>query len=292
MGNKKKRITSDWKKFSELRPVHQDISEMGYKKEYIEKYNLNESKIFHWSNSVTGVMCYYEPLEVTLEGDEVFWRYNENYVHMDVPEVFVTQLGAFNNHNHGEFTSWIEKAENGGTVEKEKEINSSYGQDGFFVEGNYCDMFDCGEYVYAVSNLMHMGLGIFKMIRIDKNLGVVAMYENYRNNEHTRLDYLGRYKNADGYVVVVSGVRDLRHLGSNREFQDVTILFQIDENGNCYASSEWEISISSANSMVADGDYIYFGQNKMVTRLNILTGEMDYFTNKTDEELAALLGVW
>ena len=37
--------------------------------------------------------------------------------------------------------------------EKEKEINSLFGRDDFFIEGNYCDMFDCGEYAYAVSNL-------------------------------------------------------------------------------------------------------------------------------------------
>ena len=39
-------------------------------------------------------------------------------------------------------------------------------------------------------------------------------------------------------------------------------------------------------------NYIYFGQNKMITRLNILTGDMDFFTNKTCEEMAALAGVW
>lgn len=292
MGNKKKRITSDWEIFSELKPVHQDISEMGYKKEYIEKYNLSETKFFHWSNSVTGVVCYYEPLEVKVAEDKVFWRYNEKHVHRDIPEAFVTQFGTFNNHNHGEFASWLEKDENGGLAEKEEETNSSFGQVAFYEEGNFCDMFDCGEYVYVVSNLMHMGLGIFKMIRIDKNLGVETIYENYRDDNHTRLDYLGRYKIADGYVVVVSGVREMRHPGNKNEFQDITILFQIDVNGNCYIRSEWEISISSANSMVSDGNYIYFGQNKMVTRLNILTGEMDFFTNKMDEELAALVGVW
>lgn len=32
----------------------------------------------------------------------------------------------------------------------------------YLVDGNYCDMFDCGEYCYAISNLMHLGLGEFK----------------------------------------------------------------------------------------------------------------------------------
>ena len=44
--------------------------------------------------------------------------------------------------------------------------------------------------------------------------------------------------------------------------------------------------------MVAVGDYVYFGQNKMITRLDVKTGEMKYFTNITDEELAALVLVF
>ena len=65
-------------------------------------------------------------------------------------------------------------------------------------------MFDCGQYTYAVSELQHMAVRRFKIVRIDKDLEV------------------------------------------------------------------------------------YFGHNKMVTRLDINTGEFAYFTNKSDEELAAL----
>ena len=139
---------------------------------------------------------------------------------------------------------------------------------------------------------LDMGMGDFKMIRIDKNLGVVTVYENYSNDDHTQLKYQGRYKNADGYGVVASGIRELENFEGKSEIQDVTILLQIDENGNCYISNEWDGYISSSNSMVTDENYIYFGQNKMITRLNILTGDMDFFTNKTCEEMAALAGVW
>lgn len=286
------RHTSEWKPFSELRPVQQNISSLGYNKEYIEEHKLNETKIFHCSNLITGVMNYFEPLEVKVEGNEIFWRYNENHVHMDEPEVFETQFGTFNNHNHGEFTSWLGKDDYAGLPDKESEINRLYGRNDFFIEGNYCDMFDSGEYTYAVSNLMHLGLGTFKIVRIDKNLEAVTMYENYRNNDHTRLEYAGRFKNAAGYVVIASGSREVDRKENKREFQDITILFQIDENGNCVNSSEWNMSIFSSNSMVTVGDYAYFGQNKMVTRLNVLTGEAAFFTNKSDEEIAALVKMW
>lgn len=56
--------------------------------------------------------------------------------------------------------------------------------------------------------------------------------------------------------------------------------------------ASWDFSISSANSMVVKGDYVYFGQNKMITRLNIQSGETVFFTNKTDEGIAALVNIW
>ncbi len=283
------RHTSEWKSFSELRPIQENISGLGYNKEYIEEHKLNETKIFHCSNLITGVMNYFEPLEVMVEGNEIFWRYNENAVHMGAPEVFETQFGTFNNHNHGEFTSWLGKDDYVGLLDKERERNRLFGRDDFFIEGNYCDMFDSGEYTYAVSNLMHLGMGAFKIVRIDKNLEAVIMYENYRNNDHTRLEYAGRFKNAAGYGIIAGGSREEDRKENKSKFQKITILFQIDENGNCVNSSEWNLSISSSNSMAAVGDYVYFGQNKMVTRLNVLTGETAFFTNKSDEEIDALV---
>ncbi len=273
------RHTSEWKPFSELRPIQENISGLGYNKEYIEEHKLNETKIFHCSNLITGVMNYFEPLEVMVEGNEIFWRYNENAVLVGAPEVFETQFGTFNNHNHGEFTSWLGKDDYVGLPDKERERNRLFGRDDFFIEGNYCDMFDSGEYTYAVSNLMHLGIGVFKIVRIDKNLEAVIMYENYRNNDHTRLEYAGRFKNPAGYGIIAGGSREVDRKENKSKFQKITILFQIDGNGNCVNSSEWNLSISSSNSMAAVGDYVYFGQNKMVTRLNVLTGETAFFTN-------------
>lgn len=277
----------DWKSFSELREVEYDISNLGYKKEYIEKRRLKEKKRSRWENMTTGIINFFEPLEVKAEKGEAFWRYNENHIHMDIPEEFETQFGKFQNHNHGEFVSWLEKKNYADSPKKKKGYKGSRPGD-FFIEGYYSDMFDCGEYTYAVSNLMHMWMGLFKIIRIDKNLNTEILYENYQKNEQTRLEYIGRFANAEGYVVAASGIREVERQKDRRRFKDVTVLFQIDRNGNLVKSKEWEIMLSSVNSIVTVGDYAYFGQNKMVTRLNLLTGEANFFTNKTDEELEAL----
>ena len=99
----------------------------------------------------------------------------------------------------------------------------------------------------------------------------------------TLLDGINKYYSTEELKVKVE---------DERKFQKITLLFTIDETGNCTIKNEWNISISSANSMVAVGEYVYFGQNKMVTRLNVLSGEIEYFTNKSDEELSALVDVW
>ena len=47
--------------------------------------------------------------------------------------------------------------------------------------------------------------------------------------------------------------------------------------------------ITSSNSVAEALGFLFFGQNKMVTRLNMETGEITFFTNKNDDEIAALV---
>ena len=291
MSKKEDRFVSEWKPFSELKRIPDDISELGYRREYIDEHKLEETKVFHWG-SAEGAVCFYEPIEVKKEGDDILWRVNENHVHMDVPEEFETQFGVFINHNNGEFTSWLEKDNYHGLSTEEKMMKKAFGMGDYMVDGNYCDMFDCGEYCYAISNLMHLGLGEFKIIRIDKNLEIETMYDNH-SNWFERLEYLGRFQKDGNHMIIASGCREAeKNRKENTEQQDITLLFCIDEHGNCSIQREWNIIISEANSIAAFGDHVYFGQNKMVTRLNFETGDVEYYTDKSDEELAVLINVW
>lgn len=95
------------------------------------------------------------------------------------------------------------------------------------------------------------------------------MYENYCNNEHIRLEYVGRFQNTEGYVVLASGSREVKNHRDKQEYQHITILFQIDRRGNCIKSCECDFSISSANSMVVKGDYVYFGQNNYLFKYTV-----------------------
>lgn len=269
-------IITEWQTISELKQINEDISSFGYFKEYIEVHRLKDQKQYHCFNAITGQVDFFEPLEVKEEDGIIYYRENDSHVHMDEPESFETQFGSFINHNNGEFRSWL-------------------GRDDYYIEGNFCDMFDCGQFVFAVSNLMHMGSGYFKIVRIDSNLSYSVVYDNssFGGWRWTCLEYMGRFKNEVGYVIIASGFTEMEcGKDEKRDFQKRTLLFQIGSDGSCSISKEWQTGISSSNSMVISDGFVYFGQNKMITRLNLSTGEMVYFTNKSDEELKALRPMW
>lgn len=123
---------------------------------------------------------------------------------------------------------------------------------------------------------MHRGCGTLKIIRIDKNLEALTIYKNYDG-----IGYIGRFRNSEGYAIIASGSKVTRR-------EEITILLQIDRSGNCTINQEWNFWLSSVNSIVVSGNYAFFGQNKMITRLDVKTGDINYFTNKTDKEVASL----
>jgi len=283
---------SEWRPVSELKQVGENISAFGYVKEYIDEHRLQDKKQRHCSNEITGLVDFFEPLEVKRNGNVIFYRENNNHIRMDKPEVFETQYGIFNNHNNGEFTSWLDKSDYSRLPKKDKAIHRIFERGDFWLEGNFCDMFDCGKFTYAISNLMHMGLGNFKIVRLDQELNSVVIYDN-SFKIWSCLQYEVRYKMDNSYIIIASGFTESdRGRHEKRKLQNRTLMFQVDEGGNCDIIREWKIKISSSNSLAVLGDYAYFGQNKMITRLNFTSGELAYYTNKSDEELAALRAMW
>ena len=261
-----------WTPISHLRQIEIDISEFGYRKDFIEKNGLLEKRSPQCINMMR--INFSEPLEVKEEAGAVFYRENDKHDYMDVPDIFESQFGAFLNHNKGEFESWLKKED-------------------FVIEGNFCDLFDCGDYVYAISNLMHMGLGEFKIVRIDKKLNYEILFDTNSFDDWTRLEYDGRVRNKKGYIIIASGCSELNDVPEReRCFQDRFLLFQVDEGGECQVIQEWPFNISSPNGFAALDGYVYFGQNKMVTRVDLKSGERVYLTNKNDAELAALQKMW
>lgn len=264
---------SEWKPISELNPVQKDISEYGYDSSFVKKNGLDTKKSPLSSCSITGRINYYEPLEVKMKGEDILFRENDDLEYRKIPDQFFTQHGVFDNNNNGEFASWLE------------------GTDNFFIEGNYCDMFDCGDFSYAISNQMHMGLRYFKIVKIDANLQYEVLYDTYQFDNWTSLEYMGHFENNKSIILVASGFIRINQ-GKESELKDKTLVFQIGEDGNFDIINEWNIILSYANSMVKKDNFLYLGQNKMVTRLNLDSGEVSFYTNKNPDELNALASIF
>ena len=239
----------DWKPVSELTVIDKDISE-------------NAS---------------YEPLEVKLKNGVVCFRESNRPMYVDSPKTFKTQFGVFNNHDNGEFHSWLGKGDK--DIPEGILDNALFPIEEFSVEGNYCDMFDCGDYAIAVSNLRHMASGEFNVIRIDRQLEVKTLFENENifADDHIEYEYLGRYHNENGYYLIISGYSFIRdNKGDIDGTKYKTLLLTINPKAELSVEKEWNFKISSSNSIVAAGNDVYFGQNRMITRLNIENGDITY----------------
>ena len=272
-----------WQDFSDLNQIDYDISEYGYSKEYIELYSL--LKRYHYRSMTPAKVNLAEPIEVIKKKGRILWRNNETYQRTKEPEMFLTQNGRFLNHNHGEFRSWLEIADEGSDKHKTRLFDGTIKS----IEGNFCDMFDCGKFSFAISNCTHMGLGYFSIIRISEDLEIKTVYTNKHLTNRPSFTYAGRFRNSIGWGIIASGFifPDVWQLREGI-FEKITQVFQIDEEGKCSVLKKWDVQISDSNSVAFLDNYAYFGQNRMVTRFNLETGEMSFFTNKSEEELSVL----
>lgn len=284
-----KKQDQDWLPILELRKIEEDISAIGQGR---------------------------EPLEVKKLASSVFYRELKEQDIPQVPETFDTQYGVYLNDDRVGFNSWLSQRskESFARLEEAGSEDSRFsGDGGYFVDGQFCDMFDCGAFIFAISNLKQQGRGLLKIIRIHENYRAVTMFDSRSpfdslspfnsdsspdsaspfdsdSSPHfSSYDYVGRYENNLGFMVVVSGVVESNAENTHeRIYENKTILFQLYTDGSIAIDREWDISINPANSIVSLGDDVYFGQSNRVTVLNTLTGEVTYLTNKSDEELAAL----
>lgn len=297
-----RRPNAKWSPFSKLRPIGEDISQYGYDKAYINAHQLYK-KMSWIDSSGTGRHCYYEPLEVAVIKGNVFFREHDEPICHARPKKFTTQFGVFDNYNHGEFESWLGEGGRTWAYRQRKTRDNLYGKDGFFIEGNYVDVFDCGKYTYAISNLMHMGLGHFKIVWLDEHLSPINLYNtesdfvssislNRVNNSGfitTCLEYAGRFPDENGWYIIASGETTKHlHTPDKSMVQKRTLLFYVDNTGNCRIKREFDVRIPEVNSFVLSGSSLYFGHNKMVSRLDLSTGALEFYTNKSDDELKAL----
>jgi len=292
MSAKHKGFISEWMPVSKLRPVEADISDCYYPDEYAEAKGPNKKKCTKCVNC-EGYFCYHEALEVKLQGMSVLFRQNDALRPAKPQERFETQVGSFRNNSLYECVDWLSfpimMSENQNEAFKISAQNHRC--DMPCIPGKFQDMFDCGAYTFAVESYQYRGSAIFSLIRIDRNAMVIPIYRS-PVGFHSVPEYIGKYRDGDGYVVIASGYNCPGFESGDgntrvKIFHPKTLLFRMSPDGCCKNYGEWDIRISPAYNFVVAKRHVWFGQNKMVTRLDLDTGELKYFTNMTDEEMEA-----
>ncbi len=272
----------DWRPISELNQCNDDISEYGYSKEYIEHHSeLEEKDFLEWCYN-TNRTSFSEPVEVMEKDDVVYYRENPNHYNRPISEVFKTQLCIFDNHNRGEFGGHLER-------HVEEAEDREFTEEWPLID-NICDMFDCGNYTYAIGNKMHGWIGVFRIYRIDKEFHYTTVYSTIEGNRFVRrLEYVGSYEKNGNYYVMASGYKES---DKSRYTDGLTVLLKIEKTGDCKVLCEWDKKLSHTNSFAIAGSYGYLGQNKMVTKIDLISGETIFMTTKSNAEIAELRTIY
>ena len=259
-----------WKDFSTLRKIDADLSWGRCSREYALEHHWFDKLKTRSENGDGSLIGFSDPYEVKLQEGRVMYRESYDFDH-ESPEFFDTQFGRFKNYDYGEF---------GGHLQRTK----------FKLGGNFVDVFDFGDYVYAVSNLMHLGLGMFALYQIGKKLKASCLFATrcFDLEVAETFQYLGRSEDADSVYLYLSG--DVRYFKEAEIPQphDKSIILEIKRDGSFAVAKEYDYEFGSANSVARIGNRLYLGRNYMVSVVDLETGEKEFYTDKPTDAVEEL----
>lgn len=148
----------------------------------------------------------------------------------DIDEcVFKTSVGNFVSRNHDEF---------GGALETP----------GGEIDGNFCDVFELGDRVYAVDSLSHLGLASTTIYSFDRG----CKYHKIFSDEN--LGFKARYVTDERAYILLSD-----RVGENPK----SVLLEISENGDML-KTEFDCDFQLVFNMLVSDGKMFLGADKAV----------------------------
>lgn len=237
---------NQWQKLNELRKTDLRISGGYYTKNFLKTYRPD-----FYSE---GYSSFPEFVEVAKINGEIVCRLAEP----DIPDedtpfdsderVFKTSVGIFVSRNHGEF---------GGALETP----------GGEINGNFCDVFELGDRVYAVDSLSHLGLASTTVYSFDRG----CKYHKIFSDEN--LGFKARYATGERAYILVSGSVSTRSGGEKLK----SILLEISENG-IDAKAEFDYEFYLVFNMIVKNGKMILGADKAVVVFDLQTKEINAYT--------------
>lgn len=245
---------NQWQKLDELRRTDPHICGGYYTKNFLKTYRPD-----FYSE---GYSFFPEFVEVAKINGEIVCRLAEP----DIPDedtpfdndecVFKTSVGIFVSRNHGEF---------GGALETP----------GGEIDGNFCDVFELGDRVYAVDSLSHLGLASTTVYSFDRG----CKYHKIFSDEN--LGFKARYVTDERAYILLSD-----RVGENSK----SVLLEISENGDML-KTEFDCDFQLVfNILVSDGK-MFLGADKAVVVFDLQTKEINAYTPLSVEAEKHIIGI-
>lgn len=248
------RNINKWQKLNELRKTDPRISGGYYTTEF-----LKTDRPDFYSE---GYSFFPEFVEVAKINGEIVCRLAEP----DIPDedtpfdsdecVFKTSVGNFVSGNHGEF---------GGALETP----------GGEMDGNFCDVFELGDRVYAVDSLSHLGLVSTTVYSFDRG----CKYHKIFSDEN--LGFKARYVTDERAYILLSD-----RVGENSK----SVLLEISENGDML-KTEFDCYFQLVFNMLVSDGKMFLGADKAVVVFDLQTKEINAYTPLSVEAEKHIIGI-
>lgn len=248
------RNINKWQKLDELRRTDPHICG-GY-------YTKNFLKIYRPDFYAEGYDFFPEFVKVAEKDGEIICRLEEAIVPdedapIDSDECMLeTSVGNFVSRNHGEF---------GGALETP----------GGEIDGNFCDVFELGDRVYAVDSLSHLGLASTTVYSFDRG----CKYHKIFSDEN--LGFKARYVTDERAYILLSD-----RVGENPK----SILLEISENG-IDAKTEFDCGFYLVFNMIVKNGKMILGADKAVVVFDLQTKEINAYTPLSVEAEKHIIGM-
>lgn len=248
------RNINKWQKLDELRRTDPRISGGYYTTEF-----LKTDRPDFYSE---GYSFFPEFVEIAKINGEIVCRLAEP----DIPDedtpvdsdecVFKTSVGNFVSRNHGEF---------GGALETP----------GGEIDGNFCDVFELGDRVYAVDSLSHLGLVSTTVYSFDRG----CKYHKIFSDEN--LGFKARYVTDERAYILLSD-----RVGENPK----SVLLEISENGDML-KTEFDCDFQLVFNMLVSDGKMFLGADKAVVVFDLQTKEINAYTPLSVEAEKHIIGI-
>ena len=256
-------MENSWKSIYELRETTIDISGGHYSEKYVNKYNLPKKNMAQCLGKNPS-MWIPEPIEVAVNNNcEILYRTKEVGIwHEKQKEVFETSLGTFISHNQGEF---------GGQLITPKET----------LYGNFVEVFECNNIVYAIDSCNHMGIGHIKIYAFSNKLKAIKLHESidFLGNDkmYESLSFKGLCVKEDRSFILSAGFIEHDYMSENKKIEEKSFLCEI-KDGKIINTIEFDYWFSEVKNICVDNNRLIIGMDKVVAIVDLETKGIKAYT--------------